>query len=290
MANKPFEFAVENYPLSKATLYAVGGPARLALFPRNAQEARDAHSWLLEQPLPRLVLGNGSNVLIADHGFNGVVLLTGRLDRIQEVGERRYRVEGGADLDRLVREVIIAENFEGAGALAGIPGSVGGAVFMNAGTTNGCTCQYLESVDLITTNGPVTISIEPARYGYRKQSFCGRDDLILDATFVFEPAAEDQQAIYDHYIQRRREKQPQGACCGSVFKNPPGDHAGRLIEACGLKGTRRAGAAISDKHANFIMNEGGATCDDILYLIELCKQEVLARFGVQLEEEVRIIA
>ncbi|MDQ1257855.1 MAG: UDP-N-acetylenolpyruvoylglucosamine reductase [Candidatus Hydrogenedentes bacterium] len=285
----PFEFARENHPLAGATLYDVGGPARLALFPRNAAEARTAHAWMLAQPGPHLVLGNGSNVLVADEGFPGIVLFTSGLDTLDALGGGRYYVGGGVDLGRLVRHVVVANNYHGTGALAGIPGSVGGAIYMNAGTVNGAACEFLESVDLVTPAGLATVAIDPSMYGYREQRFCGRDDLIVAGLFHFTVAQEDQRAIYDHYIQRRKEKQPQGHCCGSVFKNPPNDHAGRLIEACGLKGTRRGGAVISPMHANFIMNEGGASCEDILWLIGLIKRTVHDRFGVELEEEVRII-
>ncbi|MFA6243840.1 MAG: UDP-N-acetylmuramate dehydrogenase, partial [Candidatus Hydrogenedentales bacterium] len=123
-------------------------------------------------------------------------------------------------------------------------------------------------------------------YSYRGQTFCPRGGLILSGLFRFEPVVEDQRAIYDRYIQRRKEKQPQGKCCGSVFKNPNGDHAGRLIEACGLKGTRHGGALISPMHANFIMNDDNATSADILALIAMVKQTVRDRFSVELEEEV----
>jgi len=289
MESPPFEFAIQDYPLADATLYKVGGPARVALFPRNADEAAAAHAWMLAQDVPRLVLGNGSNVLVADAGFPGAVLFTTRLDSLDALGDGRYRVGGGLDLDRLVREVMVANGYAGTGALAGIPGSVGGAIYMNAGTTNGSTCELLESVDLITPSGHTTLTIDPSLYGYREQHFCGPDDVVLAGTFRFTPSQEDQHAVYDHYVQRRQDRQPQGACCGSVFKNPPNGHAGRLIEACGLKGTRRGGAQISPIHANFIMNEGGATCEDILALIALCKRTVRERFGIALCEEVRIV-
>ena len=290
MERVPFDFAVEDYPLAEATLYGVGGPAWLALFPRNAAEAQAAHAWMLAQPEPHLVLGNGSNVLVADRGFPGIVLFATKLDELEALGADRYRVAGGVDLGWLVREVIVPNNYEGAGALAGIPGSVGGALCMNAGTANGAACEFAESVDLVTPQGLVMRPITADLYGYREQRFCGADDLILSAVFRFRRTAKDQRAVYDHYMRRRRQTQPQGRCCGCVFKNPPGDHAGRLIEACGLKGTRRGGAEVSPIHANFIMNQGGATCDDILCLIALCKQRVREHFGINLQEELRIIA
>lgn len=288
--NAPFEFAVEGYVLAAATWYHVGGPARLALFPRTLDEAAAAYRWMVSRSEPRLVLGKGSNVLISGQGFPGTVLLTEHLNRIEPQGNDRYVAEAGLELDRLVLEVILANNYEGTGAFAGIPGSVGGAIFMNAGTVNGSTSDFLESVELATRDGVKTVAMDPSQWGYRQQTFCGQGDLILRGTFRFSRSEKDQRAIYDHYIGRRKEKQPQGHCCGSVFKNPPGEHAGRLIEACGLKGARHGGAVISPMHANFIMNEDAGTFDDIMYLIGLCKQRVREQFGIELTEEVRIIA
>lgn len=289
METPGFDFAIENYPLAPATYYKVGGPARLALTPRNSDEAIAAYAWMLEQPGPRLILGAGSNVLIADEGFPGIVLFTTSLDQIETLDGDTYRAAAGVNLDRLVREVILPHNYEGAGALAGIPGSVGGAIFMNAGTVNGSTCQFLDSVGLASSRGPFSITPDPSHFGYRSQTFCPPDALILDGVFRFQRSSDDQTAIYNHYLERRREKQPQGRCCGSVFKNPGDDHAGRLIEACGLKGTRHGGAVISLVHANFIVNEDNATFDDISWLIDLCKRCVKEHFGIELQEEVRII-
>jgi UDP-N-acetylmuramate dehydrogenase len=289
MSTTPFEFAFTDHPLAPATRYRVGGPARLALLPRTTDEAVAAYTWMLDQPGPKLVLGGGSNVLISDEGFDGTVLITTQLERIEPLGDGRYSVQCGASLGRLVREVMLPSNYAGVGGLAGIPGSVGGAMYMNAGTVNGTTCQLLESANVITPGGLETVPIEPSMYGYRGQTFCPRGGLILGGVFRFTKAQEDQRAIYEHYMQRRTAKQPQGLCCGSVFRNPEGDHAGRLIEACGLKGTRQGGAVISRVHANFIMNEDGATFDDIKGLIELCKDRVRQQFEIELHEEVVII-
>lgn len=285
----PFDFARLDVPLAPYTLYQVGGPARVALFPRDAVEAGQAHAWMCGQPGPKLVLGGGSNVLIDSAGFPGAVFFTTELRGIKALGEDRYRVAAGEDLDTLVREVMLAHNYAGVGGLTGIPGSVGGAIYMNAGTVNGSTCMHLESVDVLGQDGVRTVTLSPTLFDYRSQQFCAPREVILSGLFRFEPAEEDQQAIYDHYIARRKEKQPQGSCCGSVFKNPPGEHAGRLIEACGLKGTRHGGAIISEMHANFIMNVDGATSGDIQWLIAHAKAAVRQRFGVELEEEVRVI-
>jgi len=290
MNRPPIEFYKEDYPLAPETYYRVGGPARLALFPRDADEAGVAYQWMRAQAERCMILGRGSNVLIADHGFPGIVMITKWLAGIQSLGEDRYAIEAGYALTTLVREIIVAGNYEGAGALTGIPGSVGGAVFMNAGTIHGCTCELVESVDLVTPNGPATFEMIPSAYGYRAQSFCKDEDFILRAVFRFRKSDKNQQEIYDYYLRRRLTSQPQGFCCGSVFKNPENDRAGRLIEACGLKGTRRGGAVISEQHANFIMNEANATCADILWLIDLCKCSVREKFNIELHEEVRIIS
>jgi UDP-N-acetylmuramate dehydrogenase len=288
MGNLPFDFAVENYPLAQASLYKVGGPARLALLPRTRADVVAAYDWLRTRSEPKIVLGGGSNVLIADDGFPGIVLFTTHLTRLEDLGADRYYVEGGVVLDKLVREVILAHNYEGTGGLTGIPGTVGGAIYMNAGTVNGSICQLMESVDVITVDGEQCIQMDESLYSYSGQSFCPPSGLILGGHFKFEVAEENQQAIYDHYMDRRRRTQPKRNSCGSVFKNPPGQHAGKLIEACGLKGTRHGGAVISDMHANFIINDRDAKCTDILALIALAKTRVHQKFGIELEEEVKI--
>lgn len=288
MNTAPFDFAIENYPLASASLYNVGGSADLALMPRNLAEVEQAYKWLSVQDAPRIVLGGGSNVLISDDGFPGIVLFTTQLTDMKSLGGDRFRVEGGVILDDMLRETILKHNYDGAGGLTGIPGTVGGAIFMNAGTVNGSICQLMESVQITTESGTREIPIEASMYSYRGQSFCPPSGLIVSGTFQFTSTSEDQRAIYDRYIARRKETQPQGNSCGSVFKNPEGHHSGQLIESCGLKGTRFGGAAISDVHANFIVNDDNATSNDILSLINLCKETVLKEHGVVLEEEVKI--
>ena len=289
MQAPPFDFAIAEYPLAESTLYHIGGAARWALFPRDEHEAAAAYAWLLQQDCPRLILGGGSNVLIDDAPFPGVVLFTTKLIRFQELGDHRYYVGAGRELDWLVQSVMLAHNYEGVGGLTGIPGSVGGAIYMNAGTVNGSTCQLMASVDVITAEGLRTVPMAEELYAYRGQTFCNPGDIIAGGVFQFAPSERDQRAIYAHYKQRRVEKQPAGYCCGSVFKNPEGHHAGRLIEECGLKGTRQGGAIISPMHANFIINEAGASFADVIHLIQLAKATVAERHGVTLEEEVRII-
>lgn len=289
MTVPPFDFAHKDFPLGPATLYKVGGPADYALFPRTPEEAAAAYAWVREQGAPHLVLGGGSNVLVHDKGFRGYVLFTTDLKQVNPLGGDRFEVGAGVVLDDLVRHVMLKHNYAMVGGLTGIPGSVGGAIYMNAGTVNGSTCQLMESVSVLKTAGAEEIPMTPDLYSYRGQTFCAPGEVILGGVFAFAVTDEPQQPIYDHYKRRRLEKQPQGNCCGSVFKNPDGEHAGRLIESCGLKGTRRGGAIISPLHANFIMNENHATYDDVRGLMLLAKETVRERFGIVLEEEVKLI-
>jgi UDP-N-acetylmuramate dehydrogenase len=283
----PFDFAFEAYPLAPLTLYNVGGPARIALAPRTMEEANAAYEWMGAQDGPKAVLGGGSNVLIADAGFPGIVFITSELRGQEALGDDRYYVESGVDLPAVVSDIMLPNNYDVVGGLTGIPGSVGGAWYMNAGTVNGSICEVTESVDVIAPGAARrTVAMAPDLYGYRGQIYCPKGGLILSGILQFAKAEEAQQPIYDHYIERRRQTQPKGNCCGSVFKNPEGNHAGRLIESCDLKGTRRGGAAISDQHANFIMNEDRATASDILELIEFARTTVRDRHGVELETEV----
>lgn len=286
----PFDFAYEAYPLAPLTLYKVGGPARIALVPRTREEALAAYAWMAAQPMRKTVLGGGSNVLIADAGFDGIVFVTTGLKAMKALGGDRYYVECGVDLWDVVTGVMLPNNYAMVGGLTGIPGSVGGAMYMNAGTVNGTVCQVLESVDVVSPAGVATIPMEPSLYGYRGQRYCRPGHLLLSGVFAFARAEEPQRPIYDHYIARREATQPKGNCCGSVFKNPEGNHAGRLIEACGLKGTRRGGAVISDMHANFILNDRDAKAADILELIDHVRGIVQDRHGVELETEVVYIA
>ncbi len=289
MDNVPFAFAQKNHPLAPHTRYRIGGPAAWALFPPTTSAMKEAYHWLMETNTPFIVLGGGTNVLIDDQGYPGCVLFTTKLQTMQPLGNHRYTVGAGMMLSDVVRQLLLPNNYHGVGALTGIPGTVGGAVYMNAGTANGSICELTETVSLLRGGRFETVSVTPDAYGYRGQSFCKENEVIVDATLACVRSEHNEADTYHHYMQRRKTTQPEGWCCGSVFKNPPNDHAGRLIEAVGLKGTRHNGACISDKHANFIMNEDTASFDDVLYLITLAKDKVREQFGVELKEEVRII-
>ncbi|MCK5860867.1 MAG: UDP-N-acetylmuramate dehydrogenase [Candidatus Hydrogenedentes bacterium] len=289
MDTVPFDFARTNYVLAPHTRYHIGGSAHLALFPPTLADMEAAYQWLFTTDMPFIVIGGGANMLIDDRGYDGCALFTTELKEVHPLGNHSFFVGTGILLADLVRKIMLPNNYEGVGALTGIPGTVGGALFMNAGTANGSVCELAVSVDLLEDKGVRRLPLTPDRYGYRGQSFCQGDTVITGAMFRFTPSERDESEVYHHYMRRRSETQPDGLCCGSVFKNPPDDHAGRLIEAAGLKGKRHNGAIISEKHANFIMNDADASFDDVFHLITLVKQTVHARFGVELHEELRII-
>ncbi|MGC8737417.1 MAG: UDP-N-acetylmuramate dehydrogenase [Candidatus Hydrogenedens sp.] len=284
-----FSFFQSAYILAPHTYYKIGGPADFALIPQNETELKQSYQILQQISLPYFILGGGTNVLISDKGFRGVVLITSHHKEFKSLGNDRYFISGGVELDWVVREVLLKNNYEGVGALTGIPGTIGGALFMNAGTVNGSICDWAEKVFLFSRDGEKEIEIKPELYGYRLQKFCSMYELIYGAIFHFRKSDKNQLSVYEHYINRRKEKQPQGYCCGSVFKNPAGYHAGKLIEECGLKGIRKGGAVISPIHANFIINENNATFDDVLFLIQLIREKVYEKFNIKLEEEVHIL-
>jgi len=235
-------------------------------------------------------LGLGSNLLVRDGGIRGAVIATGRLPRLLEKqGDANVRAGAGLACMLLAKQCV-RWHLGPAAFFAGIPGTVGGALAMNAGAFGGETWNHVEAVETIDRRGQRR---QRARgdyeIGYRTVRGPGTE-WFLSATFRFEPDAESSQATIKALLAKRNASQPLGIpSCGSVFRNPPGDFAGRLIEQAGLKGRRIGGALVSEKHANFIVNAGKATAADIEALIEEVKATVLERSGVRLEPEVRIV-
>jgi UDP-N-acetylmuramate dehydrogenase len=241
---------------------------------------------------PLLWLGLGSNLLVRDGGFRGTVIaLHGVMDRIHELGEGRLRVESGVHCARLAKHCAQA-GLGGSAFFAGIPGTVGGALAMNAGAFGGETWSRVEAVEVMNRVGTrQTLAATEFEIGYRTvkaplDEFCF---ISADMRFPIDPSARTRDEIRG-LLATRKASQPVGQpSCGSVFRNPPGDHAARLIEAAGLKGHRIGAAVVSDKHANFILNDGEARADDIEALILHVRDTVQGKHGVRLEPEVRIV-
>ena len=279
-----------NEPLSGYTSWRAGGAARRMYKPADRDDLVNFLAQLgPEEPL--LWLGLGSNLLVRDGGFHGTVILTqGCLDGIARRGERGLWAEAGASCARVARAAA-RYGLCGVEFLAGIPGTVGGALAMNAGAFGGETWQHVAEVETVDRAGDVRRrSRDEFEVGYRTVKG-PRDEWFLSALFRLAPGdtAETQAAIRA-LLEQRAGSQPIGLpSCGSVFRNPEGDFAARLIEAAGLKGLAIGGACVSEKHANFIINVGGASARDIEALIRRVRDEVKQTSGIELETEVRIV-
>ena len=281
-----------NEPMRRHTTFAIGGPADLFVQPKTRRELAETLRVFRERGVRFLLLGNGSNMLVADAGIRGAVVCTSELDDVRVDDDGTLVAEAGALLGRVARRAQRA-GLTGVEFAGGIPGSLGGAVFMNAGAYDGQMAGVVEKTEYLDENGALhTLTGDEHGFGYRRSVFRDHPDwTVVRSTLRLQPG--DPAAILDYMndlAQRRREKQPLNfPSAGSTFKRPEGYFAGKLIEDAGLKGASVGGAQVSEKHAGFLINRGGATCDDMLRLIELVQQRVKEKFGVQLECEVRII-
>jgi UDP-N-acetylmuramate dehydrogenase len=280
-------------PLSKYTTYRIGGPARVLALPRTKDHLFALGAYLLESGEPYFVLGNGSNVLAPDEGFSGVVICTRDLEPfIEFLPENRVRASAGTLNSRILR-ACAEKGLGGIDELSGVPGNVGGAVFMNAGTAVGWIAQALESVEALDLRGgDRVVSGEGLKYSYREQHYLNDGELVWAATLKLKP--EDPDAIRARLaesVKKRKAAQPiEMPSCGSVFRNPEGKNSWKVIDDAGLRGFAKGGARISQKHSNFIVNEGGATCADVLFLIETAKEKVWQNSGIRLQQEVILLS
>jgi UDP-N-acetylmuramate dehydrogenase len=275
-------------PLSRHTTYRVGGPAEILATPATREAAAWLRAFARRSGAPLTVLGAGSNVVAPDAGIAGIVLrMVQETGRVEFAPDRCVRVDAGVMLEALVREAS-SRGFGGLEPLAGIPGTVGGAVVMNAGTRDTETASLLAAVDAIDPDGERRIlSRLDIAFGYRHSVFREPGWLVLGAEFRLGPAdaSESLQRI-EAFVADRWTKYPMDLpSAGSVFKRPPGDYAGRLIEEAGCKGMREGGALVSERHANFIVNAGAASAADIVALIERVRRGVFEKTGVRLELE-----
>lgn len=284
-----------NEPLSKHTYYRIGGPAGLLAFPKNVDDLEWLRQGLKSSGVPHFVLGAGSNLLVSDSGFPGVVIKMGRLDiEIASLADNRIRTGASVAISTLLRNAS-QKGWGGLELLTGIPGSVGGAVAMNAGTHLGESKDRLRRVDafLIEQGGARSYSGAELRFEYRKNLFLPKDAIVISAEWEVEPLdpAKVKQVI-DETLARRKSTQPiDYPSCGSVFKNPrdKGLHAWQVIDQVGLRGHRIGDAQIAEKHSNFIINLDRARAADVRALIELAKKRARDQLGVELEEEVKFL-
>lgn len=283
---------IENEPMSRHTSFRIGGPADLFVQPKTERAIVETVRAAREHNLPLTVLGNGSNVLVRDQGIRGVVLAIGTEFGQISVSGTRMTAQSGALLSVLAAEAQ-RNGLSGLEFAGGIPGSLGGALFMDAGAYGGQmadvvrTTRYLdEKLEIAELHG------QEHQFGYRTSAFKQHPEWIaLSAELeLVEGDKAEIRAKMDDFAQRRRDKQPLNfPSAGSTFKRPEGYFAGKLIQDAGLMGYTVGGAQVSEKHAGFVINRGGATCADVLRLVDDVRAEVLRQFGVELEPEIRLL-
>lgn len=280
---------LENEPLARHTTFRVGGPADVLFLPESAEELRQAMELAREAGEDCLVIGNGSNLLVRDGGVRGLVIkLAGPMSGVSVEGTA-IRAQAGASLSQVSRAALQA-SLTGLEFASGIPGSLGGALAMNAGAYGGELSQVVREAMVLMDGRVQTLSREELAMGYRTTRVLREGGIVLSAVLdLKEGDAPQIAATMDDLNRRRREKQPLSfPSAGSTFKRPEGYFAGALIEQAGLKGYAIGGAQVSEKHAGFLINRGGATASDLLRLIEYVQERVYAQSGVRLETEVRI--
>ena len=281
---------LENEPMSRHTTFRVGGPADLMFLPASAQELCDALRLAREAGVPAQVLGNGSNLIVRDGGIRGLTIVLGEHFSDIRVEGKRLCAQAGALLSRVAAAAMEA-GLSGLEFAGGIPGTLGGGCAMNAGAYGGQISDVLVSAEVLLGGEVRTMSLEEMQMGYRTTLPLREGGVVLSACFELE--RDDPDAIQGRMKElnaRRRDKQPLNLpSAGSTFKRPEGHFAGALIEGCGLKGCSIGAAQVSQKHAGFIVNTGGATAKDILQLIAHVQAVVRRETGVELEPEVKIM-
>ncbi len=272
------------------TWYKTGGKTDFLIYPHNEEELKQILILCDELEIPKFILGGGANVLVSDNGFRGVIIKLSRYLNTMVCKNNQIEVEAGADLQQLI---IYCEgcSLGGLQYLSGIPGTVGGALMMNAGTDKGEIGNVVTSVKVIDPQfNTISYSADQIDFCYRYVPQL-EDKVILSSILTLTPQPEDElKTIRRELISLRKKKQPlEYPSCGSVFKRPKGNYAGKLIDDLGLKGLRQGDAIVSEKHAGFIVNLGKATSTDIKILIDKVQKLVMQHYGIMLEPEVRFL-
>jgi UDP-N-acetylmuramate dehydrogenase len=275
-------------PLSRYTSFRVGGPADYFLEPADKEDVAAIIAFLKREGVPWLVIGKGSNMLVSDKGVRGAVLnFEHGLDQMRSE-KGLVAVDAGVTIARFV-DFCVQQGLQGVEMLPGIPGTVGGGVMMNAGAYGGEISDHLVDVEVLRDGAIIRVPKAEAGFRYRRSGF--GEDIILGATFSLEPGDKDEimKRRKELMMKRNRAQPVNFPNSGSMYKNPPGNFAAKLLDEAGMKGTRAGGAQISDRHANFIVNLGDATANDIIELIKLSRKSVREKFGITLELEVKLV-
>lgn len=282
------EHVYTDVPLKQYTSFKIGGPADIMAFPSDTDALRQLMQYLAQNQVNRLLIGNGTNLLVSDKGFRGVVVHTGKNLKSVRVQEECIYAQCGALLSSIAATAL-QHNLGGFEFASGIPGTLGGAIFMNAGAYGRSMCDVTVSTIATDDKGNMfTINGYDHEFGYRLSCFRKNNLLVLESKLQLISCDYDKiKENMRELNMRRKASQPlEYPSAGSVFKRPVGYFAGKLIEDSGLKGCRRGGACVSEKHAGFIINTGGATANDVNELINHIISEVYCRFKVELEPEI----
>lgn len=278
-------------PMKRHTTWKIGGPADLMVFPSTEEELIHVLQLLAAEGLQPFVMGNGSNILVGDRGVRGVVVRMAGSFAKRDWRGNEVESQAGSLLPSLALEAA-ERSLGGMEFAAGIPGSIGGAIRMNAGAYGNTIGEYVTKVEVIEYSGTKReLTAEDLSFEYRKSNLFTTDGIVSSVTLQFPDGdREESMAKIKELLQLRSRKQPlEFPSCGSVFRNPTNDHAGRLIEMANLRGTQIGGAMVSRKHGNFIINLGGAKAKDVVDLIEAVQRRVEDLYGVHLETEVKMI-
>ncbi|HET7145150.1 MAG TPA: UDP-N-acetylmuramate dehydrogenase [Anaerolineales bacterium] len=282
----------ENVPLAPYTSARIGGPADVLVMVKSATQLMDVITVLWERGIPYYVLGGGSNVLVSDKGVRGVVVLNRAKEVRFESGDQpSVWCESGVVFSNLANRCA-SKGFTGLEWAATVPGTIGGAVYGNAGAFGGDMSGNLIWADMLTKRGREKFSVDQMKYGYRSSILKRADEtaIVLSTLLRLKNATKEEvSAKIEEFSERRKATQPPGASMGSMFKNPADDHAGRLIEAAELKGTRIGNAEISKVHGNFIINHGETRAEDVRALVRLAQKTVAQKMNVQLELEIELV-
>lgn len=277
----------ENEPFARHTSMGVGGPAAVMAFPRSAEELQAALAVRRDLGAPHRVLGGGSNLVVVDEGLDELVVNTEEMDHVELRDDGTLTAEAGANVIRTVVRCCRA-GWRGLESAVGIPGSIGGAAVMNAGAYGFSISDVLTDIVVYDEDGAPTEPPEGWSFHYRGSSI-PEGSAVAAMTVALKPddAHVLETEIRELQLQRTR-SQPAGRNAGCVFKNPPGGHAGKLLDELGFKGTRRGGASVSPRHANFVVNDQGAKAEDVLGLLDVMRETAAREAGVELELEVKV--
>lgn len=278
-------------PMSLHTSFRIGGPVDIFAVPGDVSDLQALRRWANSESVPFFILGAGTNLLVSDRGIRGLVVQLGPgFDRLHIKGSK-LRAGGAARLSRVVRRSL-GRGLRGLEGLAGIPGTIGGAICMNAGTPSGCIKDTLATVTAMDADGELRkLAASDLELRYRGSVILDSGLIVLEAAFnLRSESLADINGIVKALLSNRKRTQPIGVgTAGSVFKNPPDGYAGQLLEAVGAKGMQIGGARVSSKHANFIENTGAATAEDVRRLIAAIQRLVMDKFGVALETEIQLV-